>query len=79
MVFTSSQAETWRPWEEAQLWGSWKVTEAAAFHQDGGRCTAPRAEDHAKMSAGFYVKCCCLTAPLQSGGPAPLAEVAQQT
>lgn len=54
------------------LWGSRKVTEAAAFHQDGGRYTAHRAEDHAKMWAGFYLKCCCPTAPLQPGGPAPL-------
>lgn len=46
MVFTNSQAETWRPSEEALLWGSRKVTEAAAFHQDGGRCTAPRPEHH---------------------------------
>lgn len=57
------------------LWGSGKVTEASAFHQDGGRCTAPTAEDHAKTSAGFSLKCCCPTAPLQSGGPAPLAGV----
>lgn len=43
------------------LWGSGKVTEASAFHQDGGRCTAPTAEDHAKTSAGFSLKCCSPT------------------
>lgn len=62
MVFTSSQAETWRPSEEALLWGSRKVTEAAAFHQDGGRCTAPRPEHHVKMSAGFLLSHCSPTA-----------------
>lgn len=54
------------------LWGSRKVTEAAAFHQCGAD-GAPRAENHAKMSVVFYLKCCCPTAPLKFGGPAPLA------
>lgn len=66
-------------WKKLCCGEAGRVQRQAAFHQDGGRFTAPRAEHHAKMSAGFYLKCCCPTAPPQSGAPAPLAGVAQQT
>ena len=38
------------------LSGSGKVTQVAACHQDGGRCTVPRADNCANQCSGLYLR-----------------------
>lgn len=63
------------------LSGSEKVIQVAACHQDGGRCTVPRADNRANQRSALHPKHCDnrseITVHLRSWGPASLTVMVQ--